>query len=89
MIHAIDAGSGKAVWTHATRGKVDGSPVIAGRRVYVASASGEILGLDLATGEPAWSFDAGAPILASPAVADGRLVIGTVEGRLFSFGKAE
>ena len=63
--------------------------MIAGRRVYVASASGEILALDLATGEPAWSFDAGESILASPAIADGRLVIGTTEGRLISFGKAE
>jgi outer membrane protein assembly factor BamB len=89
LIHAIDAESGEALWTHTTRGKVDGSPVIAGKRVYVASASGEILGLDLATGQPAWSFDAGSSILASPAIAEGRLVIGTIEGRLFSFGKAE
>ena len=63
--------------------------MIVGRRVYVASASGEILGLDLATGEAIWSFDAGESILASPAVAGGRLVIGTIEGRLFSFGKAD
>ena len=40
MIHAIDATSGKAVWTYMTRARVESSPAVAGSRVYVGSGDG-------------------------------------------------
>jgi outer membrane protein assembly factor BamB len=85
-VHAIDAVTGKAVWTFATRSRVDSSPVIAAGRAYVGSSDGRLYALDVATGQKQWEFDAGSPLTASPGIASGRLVIGTVDGVLYCFG---
>ncbi len=86
MIHAIDAGSGKAVWTYLTRARVESSPAVAGSRVYVGSGDGRFYVLDLHTGAKTWEYDMGGPLSASPAVAAGRVVIGSQDGRLVCFG---
>ena len=86
LVHCLDAETGKAAWTFATKGRVDSSPVIAGGRVYVGSADGRVYALDLASGKAADEFDAGSPITASPALAGGRLVIGTQDGQVFCLG---
>ena len=60
LVHCLDADTGKALWTFATKGRVDSSPVIAGGRVYVGSADGRVYALDLATGKrPSSSTRAG------------------------------
>ena len=46
LVHAIDAATGKAVWTFATRARVDSSPAVAGGRVYVGSSDGRLYVLD-------------------------------------------
>jgi outer membrane protein assembly factor BamB len=76
LVHAIDAATGKPVWTFTARARVDSSPALAGR-LYV---------LDAATGQKHWEFDTGAGISASPAVADGKVVIGSADGVLYCFG---
>jgi outer membrane protein assembly factor BamB len=86
LVHALDPKSGEALWTFATGGRVDGSPVIVGDRVFVGSADGRLFALDLESGETVWQFEAGGSILASPAVADSRLVIGTDDGAVYCFG---
>ena len=53
FVHAIDAKTGKADWTFATRARVDSSPVIAGGRVYVGSSDGRLYVLDLETRQEA------------------------------------
>lgn len=86
MIHALDPASGRANWTFATKGRVDGSPVIVGDRVFVGSADGNLYALDLGTGRELWRFEAGGGFYASPAVGEGCLVIGTDEGTVYCFG---
>ena len=86
VIHAIDAATGKGVWTFATRARVDSSPVVAGGRVYVGSSDGRFYVLDLETGHKQWEFDAGSPITASAAIAGGRVVIGSNDGVIYCFG---
>ena len=86
LVHAIDAATGKAVWTFATRARVDSSPVVAGGRVYVGSSDGRFYVLDAASGKKLWEFETGAALTASPAVAAGRVVIGAEDGRLYVFG---
>jgi outer membrane protein assembly factor BamB len=86
-VHALDAATGKAAWTFATRARVDSSPAIAGGRVFVGSGDGRLLALDLKTGGLVESFEAGAGITASPAIAAGRLVVGTVDGQVHCFGR--
>ena len=85
MVHGISL-QGKAVWTFATRARVESSPAIADGRVFVGSNDGRFYVLDLATGSKLWEFTAGAPLSASPAIAKGRIVIGSQDGRLYCFG---
>jgi outer membrane protein assembly factor BamB len=85
LVHAIDRGTGKAVWTFQTRGKVDSSPLVVGDWVLVGSHDRKFYALDLATGRKLFEFAAGAAIAASPAVAEGRVVIANDEGDVFCF----
>jgi len=86
MVHAFEPRSGHEVWSFATKGRVDSSPVVVGDRVFVGSLDGRLYALDLASGRELWHFEAGSGIMASPAVADGRLVIGTYDGELYCLG---
>ncbi len=85
-VRAFDRKSGEERWTFPAGARVDGSPVVVGRRVFIGAANGRLYALDLATGRALWQFEAGGSISASPAVADGRLVIGTDDGVLYCFG---
>jgi outer membrane protein assembly factor BamB len=85
-VHAVDARSGKALWTFATQARVESSPAVVGSRVFVGSSDGRLYALDLAKGTRLWEFNAGGALSASPAVAGGRLVIGSQDGRLYCFG---
>lgn len=85
-VRALDATSGKSVWEFATKGRVDGSPVIVENRVFVGSQDGVLYALDARTGKETWRFEAGSPISASPAVAAGQLIIGTEDGLVYAFG---
>jgi outer membrane protein assembly factor BamB len=86
MLHALDANTGKAVWTVTTRARIDSSPAVSGGRVYVGSNDGTLYVVDLASGRTVWEFEAGAPLSASPAIAGGRLVIGAQDGRIYCLG---
>ena len=88
-LHALDRKSGVAKWVFQTGGKVDSSPVVAGKRVYFGSGDGKLYVLDWAKGEKVQEVALGTKwgILASPAVSDGRLVIGTVDGGLYCLGR--
>lgn len=86
LVHCLNAATGKALWTFATRARVESSPAIAGGRVYVGSNDGRFYVLDLASGAKLWEFNAGAPLAASPGIGSGRVVIGGQDGRLYCFG---
>jgi outer membrane protein assembly factor BamB len=85
LVHGLSP-AGKAVWTFATRARVESSPAIADGRVFVGSNDGRFYVLNVNTGAKIWDFNAGAPLSASPAIAKGRIVIGSQDGRLYCFG---
>jgi outer membrane protein assembly factor BamB len=87
LVHCLDARTGKALWTFATKARVDSSPAVASGRVYVGSSDGHLYVLDLATGKKLWEFVVGAALTASPAIAAGRVVIGSQDGRIYCFGE--
>jgi len=58
IVHALDAATGREVWSFATRARVDSSPAIAGGRAFVGSGDGRLLALDLKTGALVESFEA-------------------------------
>jgi outer membrane protein assembly factor BamB len=85
LVHGLSP-AGKAVWTFATRARVESSPAIAGGRVFVGSNDGRFYVLGLTNGAKLWEFNAGSPLSASPAIANGRVIIGSQDGRLYCFG---
>ena len=86
IVHALDPQTGKALWTHSAKAKIEASPVIVGKRVFVAVASGDLIALDLQTGKVVWQFESGSSFVASPAVAQGKLIVGSTEGVIYCFG---
>jgi outer membrane protein assembly factor BamB len=95
LIHALDRDTGREVWKYSTRGKVDSSPVVVGKRVFAGSLDGNLYVLDLDQGRELQVFEL-APdsktfrgISASPAVAENCLVIGTNEGTVYCIGAKE
>jgi outer membrane protein assembly factor BamB len=85
-LYALERKTGKEVWSFATAGKVDGSPVVAGKRVYAPSLDGNLYVLDLASGRQLDKIQLDGPILGSPALAVGRLIVGTNKGTVYCFG---
>ena len=85
-LYCFDRSTGKQRWVFPTRGRVESSPVIVGKRVFVGSSDGNLYAVDAQTGKETWRFEAGGEILASPAVADGSLVISTMDGTVYCFG---
>lgn len=79
-LHCIERLTGKGIWQFATRGKVDGSPVVCDQTVVVGSADGRLYGVAVGDGSERWALDLGSPVAASPAVSDGWIIIGTEDG---------
>ena len=86
LFRSIRRDTGEAVWTFATRGKVQGSPVVAADTVIVGSDDGRIYLLQLSDGRERWSYEIGKPVHGSVAVVQGRFVIGSDDGVVYCFG---
>lgn len=86
LIRALARDTGEALWSFATRARVDSSPAVAGGRVYVGSNDRRFYVLDLETGLRRWAFETGGAITASPAIASARIVIGSQDGVVYCFG---
>jgi len=74
--YALNTANGSLLWQVAAGSSATAPLIDAGRlRVFVASTSGVLTGLDLQSGDRLWSYDSGAPILTSPSLSsDGNLV---------------
>lgn len=86
MVHSLNARTGRANWTFATRARVESSPALASGRVFVGSNDGRFYVLDFYTGKKLWEYETGGAISSSPAVASGRVVVGSQDGRVYCFG---
>jgi outer membrane protein assembly factor BamB len=83
---ALDRKTGKEAWSFLTDGRVDASPVVVGKRVYIPSLDGKLYVLDAAKGTLLTKYTVGGQVSASPAVAGDRLVIGNDQGIVYCFG---
>jgi len=89
-LSAVDASSGRAIWTTALGDNQLSSPVYAllggARRLFVASENGNLYALDADRGEVLWSFTERNAIKASPTLFVGprgaRVAIGSKAGRV-------
>lgn len=87
-IFALDANSGKIVWTFDQAGSVYGSPALLsnGQSVFFASLDHNIYALDRETGKLYWSYDTGSEIESSPVISklDGTLYVGLIKNQLIA-----
>jgi len=83
-LHCVDAATGRACWTHETKGDIWASPLVADGKVFIGTRRGEFLILS-ATREKKLlaAIDMGSPISSSPIAANGILYIATMN-RLFA-----
>lgn len=82
-IHAVDAATGKRRWRVETGDIVYSTPLLSGRRAFVAGADKYLHVVDLDTGEEAAALFTGARLYASPARIGGRVLFGNTAGELY------
>jgi outer membrane protein assembly factor BamB len=73
---ALAADTGKVAWQVTLGGSVQGTPAIAGGRVFVPTQSGKVIALALADGLQLWSTDLGGLTVTTPVLVDDALIVG-------------
>lgn len=82
---ALTRRSGKVRWmTQLPDSKTWSGPVLAGGRLWLASAKGKVVGVDAATGRIAAKRDLGQAVYIAPVVAAGRMFILTDKAKLIA-----
>jgi outer membrane protein assembly factor BamB len=90
-LKCVDLKSEKVLWKIDPREKKDKGelldavltpPAVVNGRIFLGTASGEVLCLSADTGKKVWSANVGEPIVFQPAVAKGRVYVATSAGSL-------
>lgn len=81
---AIDAATGKVLWSRRAPGPTASSPAIAGTNLVVSSHGGTISLLRQNNGSLVWQLQTHVPVESSPVVVDGTAYVGASDGRLFA-----
>ena len=91
-LYALNAKSGRVVWTFQTGDKIKDGVAYAGGRVYFGSYDSHVYALNARTGKLVWKTGAQQRLgslgnfYSTPAVAYGRVYIGATDGKMYSFG---
>jgi outer membrane protein assembly factor BamB len=85
VLMALTRKEGKVRWlTELPQSKLWSGPVLAGGRLWLASADGIIISVDAKTGNIVSKRDLGQPIYIAPIVAAGRMFVLTDKARLLA-----
>jgi hypothetical protein len=87
-VHAIDAESGRDVWTRKLGVPLLHSCAVANGRVFIGAGDGKLYALDAKSGNVLWSVQTGAAIWNAPAVHDGMVFFGSRDGFLYACAAA-
>ncbi len=86
-VYALNARTGKRIWSSAIGSKVNASLAYADGRIFAADYTGTLHAIDARTGRRLWSAsDATEFYYATPTVAYGRVFIGSTDGTMYSYG---
>ena len=55
-MEAVDAATGRRLWSVGTSTEVTSGPIVTGHALLIGSRDGTLLGLDLSTGEERWRW---------------------------------
>jgi outer membrane protein assembly factor BamB len=84
-VTALDAATGRAIWSVTTESPIEALPSVAAGIVYVAGNGGPVSALDGATGALRWKVPIqGVPF--APTITSGYVLLGTNVGNLYAIG---
>jgi outer membrane protein assembly factor BamB len=80
---AVDAASGKQVWTRRLAGHLESSPMAVGDTLYLGTDKTNVVAVRASDGKVLWQFNSPGAIKASPSFHDGRVYIADYESGMF------
>jgi outer membrane protein assembly factor BamB len=95
-VYALDAATGRPVWTYDAKISVHSPPAVAGGRVFIGTWDTRLLVLDAADGRLLWTFQGGTDakngvlqgMVAAPVVGGDTVYMGARDGFLYAFDAA-
>ena len=91
-VYALDANTGRRIWSFQADNEVNTSAAYWRRTIYIASDGGTLYALNARTGKLRWSAQSNSSFgsreffYATPTVAYGRVYIGNTDGTMYVFG---
>ncbi len=83
-VYALDAKTGRELWSYDTGSPIFASPAICNGVVFVGNMAGRFFALDAKTGTELWHTFTGAAIYAAASIAEDVVLIGTTGGRFLA-----
>jgi outer membrane protein assembly factor BamB len=80
---AVDAASGKQVWTRKLAGHLESSPMAVGGKLYLGTDRTNVVAVRAADGKVLWQFNSPGAIKASPSFHHGRVFVADYESSMF------
>lgn len=89
LIQAMDALTGKSIWSVDTELPLSGGPGNGEGLVIVGTLDGEVIALEEDTGNEKWRSRVSSEVLSVPAAGLGVVVVHTIDGKLFALNVAD
>lgn len=83
VLAAVEADSGRKVWSLKTDQPFSGGPGLDGDRLYMGTVDGRVIAYDRDGGAELWNSQVSSEVLSPPAVGDGVVVVRCIDGRVF------
>jgi len=80
---AVDAASGKQVWTRKLAGHLESSPMAVGGTLYLGTDKTNVVAVDASGGKVLWQFNSPGAIKASPSFHNGRVFVADYQSAMF------
>lgn len=81
-VAALDADTGRPIWSVDTEHRLSAGPAYGGGLLVVGSSDGQLIALEADSGAMRWIEEVGSEVLAAPAIGSGTVVFRSVDGRL-------
>ena len=81
---SLDARTADIEWKRKLPTRLESSPLVIGKTLYIGSDEGTLFALDTASGKPRWTYRANHTIKASPSYENGRVYFGDYGGAMFA-----
>ena len=75
MLIAVEADSGRKIWSLKTRQPFSGGPGLDNERLFMGTIDGRVIAYDRDDGAELWNSQVSSEVLASPAAGDGVVVV--------------